>query len=58
MGGSGTSGAPLPWDGSKHVSTCHARKQRAERPTAVTVGGVSIRSGNGAPSPKGCKVNK
>ena len=33
---------------------CVPRKQRNERPT---VGGVSIRNRNGAPSRKGCVVN-
>ena len=33
---------------------CSIRKKRNERPN---VGGVSIRSGNGVPSRKGCVVN-
>ena len=33
---------------------CNTWKKRHERPS---VGGVSVRSGNGAPSRKGCVVN-
>ena len=38
---------------SKHI-LCNIWKKRNERPN---VGGVSIRSRNGAPSRKGCVIN-
>ena len=42
------------WDKSRTTFLCNIWNQRNERPI---VGGVSIRSWNGAPSRKGCVVN-